>query len=116
VGDAVEHAAVHDGAIDRPYIAKLKGEARLGTKQANFNAAMGHHAAASFEISHGDMEHALADERTALIYAPEEPALLMDVAYVGNRADDLLLFANDNQAAPNNAAPDTNGWTRPVRI
>jgi hypothetical protein len=30
--------------------------------------------------------------------------MLLDVAYVGNRADDLLLFANYNQAAPNNAA------------
>lgn len=30
--------------------------------------------------------------------------LLVDVAYVGNRADDLLLFANYNQAAPNNSA------------
>ena len=30
--------------------------------------------------------------------------LLVDLAYVGNRADDLLLFANYNQAAPNNAA------------
>ena len=30
--------------------------------------------------------------------------LLVDVAYVGNRADDLLLFANYNQAFPNNAA------------
>ena len=30
--------------------------------------------------------------------------MLVDVAYVGNRADDLLLFANYNQAAPNNAA------------
>jgi hypothetical protein len=29
---------------------------------------------------------------------------LIDVAYVGNRADDLLLFANYNQAAPNNSA------------
>jgi hypothetical protein len=29
---------------------------------------------------------------------------LIDVAYVGNRADDMLLFANYNQAAPNNAA------------
>jgi hypothetical protein len=29
---------------------------------------------------------------------------LLDVAFVGNRADDLLLFANYNQAAPNNAA------------
>ncbi len=30
--------------------------------------------------------------------------LLVDLAYVGNRADGLLLFANFNQAAPNNAA------------
>jgi hypothetical protein len=30
--------------------------------------------------------------------------MLLDVAYVGNRADDLVLFANFNQARPNNAA------------
>ncbi|MEO8522396.1 MAG: TonB-dependent receptor, partial [Acidobacteriota bacterium] len=30
--------------------------------------------------------------------------MIVDVAYVGNRADDLLLFANYNQAATNNAA------------
>jgi hypothetical protein len=30
--------------------------------------------------------------------------MLLDVAYVGNRADDLILFANYNQAVPNNAA------------
>ena len=30
--------------------------------------------------------------------------MLLDVAYVGNRADDLLLFANYNQALPNNSA------------
>jgi hypothetical protein len=30
--------------------------------------------------------------------------MLVDVAYVGNRADDMLLFANFNQARPNNAA------------
>ncbi|HVD92077.1 MAG TPA: hypothetical protein VNC21_07340, partial [Vicinamibacterales bacterium] len=29
---------------------------------------------------------------------------MLDVAYVGNRADNLLLFANYNQATPNNAA------------
>ncbi len=29
---------------------------------------------------------------------------LIDLAYVGNRADDMLLFANLNQAAPNNSA------------
>jgi hypothetical protein len=31
------------------------------------------------------------------------PNMLIDVAYVGNRADDLLLFANFNQALPNNS-------------
>jgi hypothetical protein len=30
--------------------------------------------------------------------------MLLDVAYVGNSADDLLLFANFNQAFPNNSA------------
>lgn len=30
--------------------------------------------------------------------------MLLDVAYVGNRADDLLALANFNQAVPNNAA------------
>ena len=29
---------------------------------------------------------------------------LIDLAYIGNRADDLLLFANYNQARPNNSA------------
>jgi len=32
------------------------------------------------------------------------PQMLVDVAYVGNAADDLVLIANYNQAAPNNAA------------
>jgi tetratricopeptide (TPR) repeat protein len=113
--EAIERAAVHDGVIDRPYIAKLEGEARGGTKQANFNAALGHHAAASFEISHGDMEHALADERTALIYAPEEPALLMHVAYVHLRRSEykqsLEYLERARRVAPDN--PDVaklEGW------
>jgi hypothetical protein len=32
------------------------------------------------------------------------PDMLIDIAYVGNRASDLLLLANYNQATPNNAA------------
>ena len=32
------------------------------------------------------------------------PRMLVDVAYVGNKADDLLLVANYNQAAVNNSA------------
>jgi tetratricopeptide (TPR) repeat protein len=113
--EAIERAAVHDGAIDREYIAKLEGEARAGTKQANFNAAMGHHAAATFELSRGDLEHALADERTALIYAPEEPALLMNVAYAHLRRSEfkqsLEYLERARRVAPDN--PDVAklaGW------
>jgi hypothetical protein len=32
------------------------------------------------------------------------PNMIVDVAYVGNRGDDLLLFANFNQARPNNTS------------
>ncbi|HUC53043.1 MAG TPA: hypothetical protein VMR90_03305 [Candidatus Cybelea sp.] len=113
--DAIERGAVHDGSIDRPFIAQLEGEARGGSKQANFNAAMGHHAAATFEISHGDMEHALADERTALIYDPDEPVLLMNVAYTHLRRSEykqsLEYLERARRVAPDN--PDVAklaGW------
>jgi tetratricopeptide (TPR) repeat protein len=113
--DAIERAVLHDGAIDRLYIAKLEGEARGGSKQANFNAAMGHHAAATFEISHGDMEHALTDERTALIYDPDEPVLLMNVAYTHLRRSEykqsLEYLERARRVAPDN--PDVvklAGW------
>ena len=88
--EEIERAAVHDGSVDREYIARLEGEARSGGKQANFNAAIAHHAAATFELSRGDMEHALSDERTALTFASEEPALLMNVAYVHLRRSHVI--------------------------
>jgi len=78
----IEHAVIHGDSIDREYIAKLESESRSGSAAAGMDAALAHHAAASFELTHGDMDHALADERTALTYAPEEPLLLMDVAYL----------------------------------
>jgi tetratricopeptide (TPR) repeat protein len=80
--EEIERATVHDGSVDREYIARLESEARSGTPRARLNAAVGHHAAAVFEFSRGDAEHALGDERTALSYAPEEPALLMNAAYI----------------------------------
>jgi tetratricopeptide (TPR) repeat protein len=78
----IDHAAVHDGAIDRDYIAKMEGQARGGDPKANEKAALAHHAAAQFELAHGDLEHALTDERTAVTFLPEQPVLLMNVAYL----------------------------------
>src|SRR5260370_15375828 len=111
----VERGTVHDGAIDREFIAKLEGEARSGSRQANAIAAQAHHAAAQFEVSHGDMEHALADENSALIYAPEQPDLLMNVAYMHLRRSEfkqsLDFLERARRVAPNN--PDVSklaGW------
>jgi len=111
----IERAAVHDGAIDRDYIAKTDGQARTGGQRANMAAAIAHHAVAVFELQHGDMEHALADERTALTFAPEEPTLLMNAAYLHLRRSEykqsLEYLDRARRVAPDN--PDVAklaGW------
>jgi tetratricopeptide (TPR) repeat protein len=111
----IASGAVHDGAIDRGYIAKVEGEARSGSRQAGERAALAHHAAAQFELSHGDMEHALEDERTALTYAPDEPAMLMNVAYLHLRRSEykqsLDYLERARRAAPDNPdVPKLAGW------
>src|SRR5213594_1044148 len=111
----VEHSAVHDGSIDREYIAKLESAARSGGRRANLSAALGHHAAANYELTHGDMEHALIDARTALTYAPEEPVLLMNVGYLLLRRSEfkesLEYLERARRFAPDNAdVPKLEGW------
>jgi len=78
----IDQAAIHDGAIDRDYIARMEGEAHSGNAKANQKAALAHHAAAQFELAHGDLEQALNDERTAITFLPDQPVLLMNVAYL----------------------------------
>ena len=114
-GGEIERAVIHDGTIDRQSIAKLESETRSGSPVAGMNAAVAHHAAANFELAHGDMDHALADERTALTYAPEEPLLLMNVAYLHLRRSEykqsLDYLERAQRIAPND--PDVaklEGW------
>jgi len=111
----IESAAVHGGSIDRDYIAKLEGAARAGGERANLSAALAHHAAAQFELSHGDLEHALADARTALTYSPEDPALLMNVAYLHLRRSEYKESLEYVERARRAAPDDPNvaklaGW------
>jgi len=106
-GTEIESGAIHNGAIDREYIAKLEAAAHTGDQRANAGAALAHHAAAQFELSRGDMERALADERTALTFAPEEPTLLMNVAYLHLRRSEykqsLDYLERARRVAPENA-------------
>jgi tetratricopeptide (TPR) repeat protein len=78
----IDQNVLHDGAIDRNYIAKLEGEVRGGGAKASERAGLAHHAASQFELAHGDLDHALSDERAAVNYLPDQPTLLMNVAYV----------------------------------
>jgi tetratricopeptide (TPR) repeat protein len=78
----IDQAVVHDGAVDRDYIGKLEADAHSGSAKANLKAAMAHHSAAQFELAKGDLEHALSDELTAVTFQPEQPVLLMNVAYL----------------------------------
>ncbi len=103
----IDHGAVHDGAIDREFIAKVEGEAHSGSAAANERAALAHHAAGQFELNHGDMKHALDDERTALNYTPEQAGLLMSVAYIHLRQSEfkesLEYLERAKRFAPKNA-------------
>jgi tetratricopeptide (TPR) repeat protein len=106
-GSEIERLAVHDGSVDREYIAKAEGEARGGGAHSGSVAAVAHHAAAMFELSKGDLEHALADERAALTYQPEELVLLMNVAYLYLKKSEykqsLDYLERAKRVAPNNA-------------
>ena len=78
----IEAGVIHDGEVDRNYVAKLENEALSGQSLANWNAALAHHAASQFELAHGEMDLALADEQQALKYAPQQPVFLMNAAYL----------------------------------
>ena len=85
----VEARVLRDGEVDRNYVAELENEARSGTSLANWNAALAHHTAAQFEQTHNDMDLALADERQALVYEPEQPVFLMNVAFLHLRRSEF---------------------------
>jgi tetratricopeptide (TPR) repeat protein len=116
VGESeIDKSAVHDGAVDRNYINHLESGAAAGSSQAN-QAARAHHAASQFEMAKGDMERALADARTAVFYAPEDPVMLMDLAYVYLRRSEfkqsLEYLERAKRYAPK--SPDVyklEGWT-----
>src|SRR6266403_1376946 len=111
----IDKSAVHEGAVDRNYISHLESRAAAGGSQA-IQAARAHHAASRFEMVKGDLERALADARAAVLYAPEDPAMLLELAYVYLRRSEfkqsLEYLERAKRYAPKN--PDVyklEGWT-----
>lgn len=104
--DEVARAAVHDASIDRNYIAKLEENARGGGAAAATRVAMAHQAAAQFELGRGDTDHALAHYRRALTFAPEQPILLLNTAYLHLRRSEYTA-ALDYLERARRVAPDS---------
>jgi tetratricopeptide (TPR) repeat protein len=109
----IDKGAVHDGSVDRNYINRL--ESGAGGAQA-IQAARAHLAAARFELVKGDLERALADARAAVQDAPEDPAMLMELAYVCLRRSEfkqsLEYLERAKRYAPKNAdVYKLEGWT-----
>ena len=112
---AVETGVVRDGAVDRDYLGKLENQASSGSSLANWNAAAALHTAAQFESVHNQMDLALEDERHALIYAPEQPVFLMNVAYLHLRRSEytqsLDYLERARRVAPEDAdVAKLTGW------
>jgi tetratricopeptide (TPR) repeat protein len=73
---------VHDNAIDYGYIARLEGDARSGSAEAVAKVAAAHHAAAQFLVAQGNLDSAVDQYRQALVFAPDNVGLLMNLAGV----------------------------------
>jgi tetratricopeptide (TPR) repeat protein len=80
--------AVHGDAIDFAYIANLDSDAGSGSQAAIAKDSVAHYAAARFLVSKGDTDAAIDQYRQALIYAPQNNALLLNLA---------VLYLRENQ-------------------
>jgi tetratricopeptide (TPR) repeat protein len=78
----IARLVIHDNAIDYTYIAQLETDARSHAPLAIEKVAAAHYAAAEFLVSKGDTPSAIYHYREALSFAPENLALLLNLAVV----------------------------------
>ncbi len=113
--DAIAALAVHNDAIDYEYLGRLDDKARFGaTADVNKDSAA-HHAAAQFLIRGGDINSAIDQYRQALVFAPRNTGLLLNVAVLYLRqsrfTDAIDALEQARRVAPN--SPDVaklEGW------
>jgi tetratricopeptide (TPR) repeat protein len=112
---SAQSGAVHNGSVDRNFLAQLGDDARSGSPEANERAAMAYYAAAEFEWSHRDFDRAVGDERMALTYTPENVMLLLNIAYAhlgdSQFKESLEYLQRARRVSPDNAdEAKLEGW------
>jgi tetratricopeptide (TPR) repeat protein len=78
--EEIAKRTIHDNAIDYAYLASLEGEARSGSAEAVAEVAAAHHAAAQFLEMRGNLDSAVDQYRQALVFAPDNVGLLLNLA------------------------------------
>ncbi len=98
--------AVHGDAVDYSYIAQLETDARSGTAVAVAKVAAAHHAAAQFLVAKGDTDAAVQQYRQALVFAPQNVGLLLNLAVLYLR-ESQFTAALDPLDRARRASPDS---------
>lgn len=92
INAVVNQSPADPGFLSTGYPAGLTDPSRFNPLLANVTYIPSDYRSSPVQSWYGSVQRELTDR------------MLLDVAYVGNRAQGLLLFANYNQARPNNAA------------
>jgi tetratricopeptide (TPR) repeat protein len=78
--DEIAALAVHGDSVDYPYLAQLDQQARSGSPDGINKDAAAHYAAAQFLAAKGDASSAVSQYKQALIFAPQNTGLLLNLA------------------------------------
>ena len=98
---------VHGDSVDYAYIAQLETDARSGDAIAVAKLSAAHHAAARFlVVSKGDTDAAIQQYRQALVFAPENLGLLLNLAVLYLR-ESQFTAALDPLECARRIAPDS---------
>jgi tetratricopeptide (TPR) repeat protein len=107
----VAQLAVHDDAVDYGYLSKLDNDARGGSAVAIAKLAAGHYAAAQFLAGKGDTDSAINQYHQALVFAPDNIGLLLNVAVLYLR-ESQFKSALDPLEHARQVAPDSADVTK----
>jgi len=107
--------AVHGDSVDYAYIAELETDSRSGGSAAVAKVAAAHHAAAQFLVGKGDTDAAIQQYRQALVFAPENTGLLLNLAILYLRESQFTAALDPLERArrvsPDSAdVPKLMGW------
>lgn len=104
--EAIAALAVHGDAVDYAYLARLDQDARSG-QQDNVNKdAAAHYAAAQYLAGKGETDSAASQYKQALIFAPQNTGLLLNLAVLCLR-ESQFTAALDALEQARRVAPDS---------